>query len=185
MRYGAVLAFVAGTVLGVIIGSVHSDETSKKKETVDEKKDDKADSNKENGYKEKTSIDDYKPYVNEDLVAYDNVTKQYDGSSVDPAETESPEEDDYEEKRTEDRVKPTVEISKAEFGTYGYDTIDVYYDSEHNFVWEDGAEPFDDSDVVNMFGHLLECGFDSEDKKVMYIRNFRLMTDFAVFLYIP
>lgn len=184
MRYGAILAFAAGTVLGVVIGSVHGDGTSKDKKQDNENKETRQDSVKDNGYKEKTSIDNYEPYDKDDIVNYDKVVKAYDGTSnVDPAETESP-EDDYEEKRAEDRVKPTIEISKTEFGTYGYETVDVYYDSETNYVWEDGAEPFDDSDVVNMFGHLLENGFDSDDKKVMYIRNFRLMTDYAVFLYI-
>ena len=172
MKYGTMLAFLAGTAFGAIIAIVY-DDSDNKNDKKKSKENDKPVSDVKSGdeFKESSTIDTYTPPKQDDIVAY---------TTVDPAESESPSEDPYEEIDKQHRRLPLL-ISETEYNSYGFETQDLYYDPEQRLLWQDGNEPFDADTVAIICGGLLEGAFD-DGNRVVYIRNFRLTTDYAIYL---
>lgn len=182
MNYAKILYFSAGVLIGAIVATIYADvkKDEAKKPEVGGKKTSENDDDEEIKYKETSSLDDYEAFKAEEMTKYSELTKLYD---VDPAETESPTDEELEAVHDELRHRPPIEISATEYGTFGYDTQEFYYNPEYNVLWEDGEETLDDDDTIHFCGNLLESGFEEEGKTSMYIRNFRLQMDIKVMLY--
>jgi hypothetical protein len=185
------ICFVIGCFIGSVVTQVWMDRHSENKPEENNKEDvpkesEKSEESPENkeGFREKSSIDDYKQRSEEDRVAYDKIVKS---EHYDPAEYEHPkDEDSLEELHEEAKSRPPREITEKEFGKFGYEEDILYYDSEYEILEYDNEEntPIDDpAEEFRIVGDVLKTsGFkDDEEKSVIRIRNYRLKTDYEIY----
>ena len=190
------IAFLLGCFIGSVITQVwmekHPSEKpvekleeapEKESSQVEDKEPEKKAENKE-GFREKTTIDDYKAVTQEEQTAYNKIVKAH----YDPANDESPKEDDDSLDQIHEEVKnnPPREISEKEFGTFGYAQSALYYDPEYDLLtWdEEQSETIDDpTDEYRVVGDALKySGFKTDPSlSTLWIRNYRLRTDYVIY----
>lgn len=112
-----------------------------------------------------------------DRIAYESITKRYQGSDknpVDPAEQESPPEDEPE--------KEIFTVSEEEMETYdNFEDISLTYYAEDDILCDDGGEIIEDPEAV-IGDALTKFGMKSGYPDTVYVINKRVRVIFEVLM---
>lgn len=191
---GSIL-FIIGCFVGSVVTQVwmdrHSnDEVPSKESAKDEKKEESSEEAsesvepKKDGFREKTSIDDYTTPSQEEQYKYNQIMKK---EGYDPAETEHPTDDEsLEAIHEEAKHKPPREIDENEFGRFGYEEESLYYDVDFEVLEyddESGDTIDDPNEEYRIVGDILKTSDfkTNPEKSVLLIRNYKLRTDYRIY----
>lgn len=203
------LAFVGGLVAGFAIGHyvakckyeeitkegfARMDAYYKRKQSSEDKQQEVA--SVDNVEVQTMDVEYVKPEPRDYTQYYNPENQQTD---IDPAEYESPEEDEYSDGHSrsmnetynaiheKERNKPPRVISAAEHGTRdheGYVSYELLYYTENDVLTvsdpegEDIISPDELDDIVG--NTLVKFGFKTNNEDVMYVRNYQRMWDLEI-----